>query len=192
MPALENDQQRLFIGIPVSESARVALSRQIPSFLPGKPSPLENWHFTLRFIGNADPVQREKLIDNLRATSFGPAFEIEFETLGAFPNPRRSRVVWIGVGRGREFLEKIAEKAESAVVEAGFPAEPRKFSAHLTLSRLKHPESIAEFLLKAQKMHAAMQVKEVILYRSQMGSGHSRYTVIARVPLEPEKRGARQ
>ncbi len=183
MPAIESDQHRLFIGVPVSESARLSLSRQLPSFLPGKPSPLENWHFTLRFIGNADPAQREKLIHNLHATSFGHAFEIAFDTLGAFPNPRRARVLWIGVGKGRESLEKIADKAERAVVEAGFSAEARKFSAHLTVSRLKQPESIAQFLLKARKVHATMQVKEVILYRSQLGRGHSQYSVVAAFPL---------
>ena len=86
MPALENDQQRLFIGIPVSESARVALSRQIPSFLPGKPSPLENWHFTLRFIGNADPVQREKLIDNLRGVGLDGFNGIHRQTVQDFQN----------------------------------------------------------------------------------------------------------
>ena len=183
MPALENDLHRLLIGVPVSESARLALSRQMPHFLPGKPSPLENWHFTLRFIGNADLAQREKLIHNLHAISFGQAFEIEFDKLGAFPNSRRARVVWVGVGKGRESLERIADKAEGAVVDAGFPAEARKFSAHLTVSRLKQPESIAEFLSRAQKVHAAMQVKEVILYRSQLGRGHSQYSVVAAFPL---------
>lgn len=187
MPPIESDQHRLFIGVPVSESARLALSRQMPSFLPGKPSPLENWHFTLRFIGNADAAQRERLIDNLHAISFGHAFEIEFDTLGAFPNPRRARVVWIGVGRGRESLERIADKAENAVIDAGFPAEARKFSAHLTVSRLKQPESITEFLSRAQEIHAAMQVKEVILYRSQLGRGHSQYSVVAAFPLSQRR-----
>jgi len=187
MSSLENDQQRLFIGVPVSESARLSLSRQIPSFLPGRPSPLENWHFTLRFIGNADLAQRAKLIDNLRATNFGHTFDIEFDKLGAFPNPRRARVVWIGVGKGREPLEKIADQAEKAVVDAGFPPEARKFSAHLTVSRLKQPESIAEFLSKAQKVHATMQVKEVILYRSQLGRGHSQYSVVAAFPLSQRR-----
>ena len=183
MPPLEGDQQRLFIGVPLPEPARLALSRQIPSFLPGKPSPLENWHFTLRFIGNADAAQRTRLMERLHATSFGNAFEIEFDKLGAFPNPRRARVVWIGVGKGREALEKIADKAEAAVVDAGFAPEARKFSAHLTVSRLKQPESIAQFLLKAKGVHARMQLSEVILYRSELGRGHSRYSVVAAFPL---------
>ena len=183
MPPLDGDHQRLFIGVPLSEAARLALSRQIPSFLPGKPSPLENWHFTLRFIGDTEPAQRAKLIDRLQATRFGNPFEVEFDKLGAFPNPGRARVVWIGVGKGREALERIAEKAEAAVVDSGFSPEARKFSAHLTVSRLKQPESIAQFLVKAPTVHATTPIREVILYRSELGRGHSRYSVVAAFPL---------
>jgi 2'-5' RNA ligase len=179
------ETQRLFIGVPVSESTRLVLARQIPSNLPGNPSPLENWHFTLRFLGATDPERREKLIENLRATNFGAAFDIAFESLGEFPNPRRARVVWMGVGRGKERLEAVAEKAEKAAVLSGFDPESRRFSAHLTVSRIKQPQSIDQFLLKSRKVDAAMRVEEVILYRSEMGRGHSKYSIVARFPLKP-------
>ena len=183
MPALEQGPQRLFIGVPVSDSARLAISRQIPPFLPGRQSPLENWHFTLRFIGNADSSQRAKLVENLGSVNFGNSFDIEFDQFGAFPNPRRARVVWLGIAKGREALERVAEKAENAVVVSGFAPEARKFSAHLTISRLKQPEPIAQFLTKVRKVDARMQVREVILYRSEPGRGHSRYSVVAAFPL---------
>jgi 2'-5' RNA ligase len=91
--------------------------------------------------------------------------------------------VWIGVGKGREALEKISDKVEAAVVDAGFAPEARKFSAHLTVSRLKQPESVAQFLSQARSINARVQVSEVILYRSQLGQGHSRYSVVAAFPL---------
>jgi len=187
MPALEDSPQRLFIGVPVSESARLAICRQIPPSLPGRQSPLENWHFTLRFIGNADSAQRAGLIEKLRSIDFGNSFDIEFDQLGAFPNSRKARVVWVGVGKGRESLEKVAGKAENAVVASGFEAEARKFSAHLTISRLKQPESVAQFLTKARKIDARMPVTEVILYRSELGRGHSRYSVVAAFPLNQRR-----
>ena len=121
MPALEEPPQRLFIGVPVSESARLAISRQVPASLPGRQSPLENWHFTLRFIGNADATQRAKLIEKLSAIDFGDSFDIEFEQFGAFPNPRRARVVWVGVGKGREedlvAREKALKEANSRIAD---------------------------------------------------------------------------
>jgi len=176
--------QRLFIGVPIPEATRLSLARQVPSSLPGNPSPLENWHFTLRFLGATDGERRDKLIDNLRATNFGAPFEIAFDKLGAFPNPRRARVVWIGAGPGKERLESVAAKAEKAAVLSGFDPEPRKFSAHLTIARIKQPQSIEQFLLKEKKINATMRVEEVILFRSEMGRGHSKYSVIARFPLK--------
>jgi 2'-5' RNA ligase len=177
--------ERLFIGVPVPESTRLLLARQIPSILPGKPSPAENWHFTLRFLGATDAERKEALIDDLRATNFGASFDVEFDRLGAFPNPRRARVVWLGVAKGKEKLESVAAKAELAAVQSGFDPEARKFSAHLTVSRLRNPESVEQFLAKARKIDAAMRVEEVILYRSEIGGAHSKYSVIASIPLKP-------
>ena len=179
------ESHRLFIGVPIPESTRLKLARQIPSNLPGNPSPLENWHFTLRFLGATDATRKQKLIESLRATNFGAPFDIAFDRLGAFPNPRKARVVWIGAGRGKERLEAVAYKVEKAAVLSGFDPESRKFSAHLTIARIKQPQSIEQFLLKARKVDASMRVEEVILYRSEMGRGHSKYSVIAAFPLEP-------
>ena len=187
------ETQRLFIGVPVPESTRLVMSRQIPrlklarqipSNLPGNPSPLENWHFTLRFLGATDLVRREKLIENLGATNFGAPFDLSFDKLGAFPDPRRARVVWVGAGFGKERLETVADKAEKAAVLSGFEPESRKFSAHLTIARIKQPQPIDQFLLKAKKIDATMRAEEVILYRSEMGKGHSKYLVIAAFPLK--------
>ena len=176
--------ERLFIGVPVPERTRLNLMRQIPPDLPGRPAPPENWHFTLRFLGSTDAARRDRLIDALASKNFGSAFEIEFDALGAFPNPRRARVLWVGVGNGHEKLERVALAAEGAARESGFEAESRKFTAHLTISRMKQSESLVEFLAKARNVSAAMRVDEVILFKSELGSDHSRYTVVAAFPLD--------
>lgn len=179
MPAIETESnERLFIGVPVPPAARMSLMRRLPPSLPGRPAPPENWHFTLRFLGSTDPARRDSLAQLLRNTPFGPEFNIEFDQLGAFPGARRARVLWVGVGAGRERLESVAEKAEAAARAAGFDAEPRRFTAHLTISRMKRPESVVEFLTKPQRLEVVMKVSEVILYRSEPGGQHSRYTVV--------------
>lgn len=170
--------ERLFVGIPITERTRVTLERQLPSTLPGRPGPSENWHFTLRFLGATANHQRDRFIEDLRRKSFGDPFDIEFDMLGAFPNPRRARILWAGVGFGHERLESIASKVEGSARAAGFDPEPRKFTAHLTLSRLRPPESVAHLLATARPIDAKMQVNEVILYRSELGGVHSRYTIV--------------
>jgi len=176
--------ERLFIGVPVPEATRLSLMTQIPKGLPGRATPAENWHFTLRFLGSTDAQHRDRLIDALRSKRFGPPFELEFDQLGAFPNPRRARVLWVGVGNGHGKLEDIARIAEAAATQSGFEAEPRKFTAHITISRMKQPETVVHFLEKARRVNAVMRVGEVILFRSKPGSDHSRYTVVDAFPLK--------
>lgn len=182
-PIAKGSTERLFIGVPVPGTTRSSLMRQIPASLPGRRAPPENWHFTLRFLGSTEPARRERVIECLRTGRFGGPFEIEFESLGAFPSPRRARVLWVGVGQGSQKLVGLAEKVEAVATKAGFDAEARRFTAHLTIARMKQPESVRELLEKPPRIHAVMQVSEVILYRSELGAEHSTYTVVEEIPL---------
>lgn len=175
--------ERLFVGVPVPEETRLSLMRQIPPAIPGRPTPAENWHFTLKFLGSTDEARRDSLIKALAACRFGSSFQIEFEELGAFPNARRARVLWVGVGNGHERFESVAAKVEAASNAVGFEPELRKFTAHLTISRMKQPESVTEFLASSRKVHASMKVTHVALYRSEPGGQHSRYSIVASFPL---------
>ena len=175
--------ERLFAGVPIDEVTRINLIRQLPSDLPGKPSPPINWHFTLRFLGSTDADRRDALIQRLSSTQFGTPFDLSFDRLGAFPDAGRARVVWLGTSAGHDRLEGIAAKVEEAARSAGFDAEKRPFKAHLTLSRMKEPMSVAAVLAKARAVHSTMRVDRIILYRSEPGGSHSQYSVVATFPL---------
>lgn len=184
MSALEQlKPERLFIGVAISATTRDRLVRQLPKEIPGRPVPVGNWHFTLRFLGSTTAEVRDRLIDRLHAIDFGAPFDITFDSLGAFPNPRRARVMWIGVGKGKERLEAIAAKVESAVISAGFTKEARSFKAHLTISRLDPAQSVVSVLSTGRKVRASMTVDEVVLYRSELGKPYSRYTAVETFPL---------
>jgi 2'-5' RNA ligase len=179
-----SETERLFIGVPVDESTRSILVRQLPRNLPGKPTPPENWHFTLRFLGSTESEQRDALIERLSSTRFGSSFDLSFERLGAFPNSGRARVLWIGADAGHARLEGVAQKVEQIARSVGFEAEKKPFKAHLTISRMKEPQSVSELLAHARPVQATMRVEEVILYRSQPGRAHSQYSVVMAFPLE--------
>lgn len=146
--------------------------------LPGRPVPPANWHFTLRFLGNTPPEQRDELISSLRATRFENQFTIRFDRLGAFPKVNRARIVWLGVSAGADRLVALAEKVETASRRAGFPAESRPFKPHLTLSRVEPPRALTDIVVQQRPIAVPMLVDRVSLIRSLLGGGPAKYEIL--------------
>jgi len=176
-------RERLFIGVALTDDARAAIARSLPKRLPGKPVPPENWHFTLRFLGSTEAVQRDQIISTLNAATCGPRFNITFNELGAFPSAGRARILWLGVDDGAERLVQLAAIAEAAARLAGFEAESRDFKPHLTLSRIDPPTSVRTLLESRIRFGMRMQVGSVVLYRSKLGGGPARYEEVVRIAL---------
>lgn len=175
--------ERLFIGVPLTTDARVALSRALPNSLPGKPVAPDKWHFTLRFLGATAAEARDQIITQLSSSKLGSGFQLRFSELGAFPNPRRARILWLGVSQGDERLSELAAIAEAAARNAGFAAESRRFTSHLTLSRIDPPQNISALLAQKHRYDISMPVRELVLYRSRLGGGPARYEEMARFEL---------
>ncbi|MCI4365356.1 MAG: RNA 2',3'-cyclic phosphodiesterase [Thermoplasmata archaeon] len=105
-------------------------------------------HLTLRFLGEVDDPVVTELRRRLGPALVGRApFEFELEGVGAFPSRDHPRVVWQGVGRGREELSDLARAVRAEVVSAGLPDDPAPFVAHVTLFRVRsrrdHERAIA-------------------------------------------------
>jgi len=175
--------ERLFIGVPVTPDACAAIARKLPKNLPGKLVAPDKWHFTLRFLGPTDREARDKIIDRLLSAKLGASFQVRFGELGAFPNPRRARILWLGVMRGGERLSELAAIAEDAARNAGFASEGRGFTPHLTLSRIDPAQTVVALLAQKHRYEIEMTVAALILYRSQMAGGPVRYEELARFDL---------
>jgi RNA 2',3'-cyclic 3'-phosphodiesterase len=170
--------------VPVTSDAREAIARKLPKNLPGKPVVLDKWHFTLRFLGSTNREARDSITSRLSVAKLGQEFRVRFGALGAFPNSRRARVLWLGVTRGSDRLSELAAIAEDAARNAGFAPGARAFTPHLTLSRLDPPQSVVELLARNHTYDVETVVTSLILYRSQLGAGPSRYEEVARFPLD--------
>jgi 2'-5' RNA ligase len=175
--------ERLFIGVPVTADASAAIARALPQNLPGKSVSPDKWHFTLRFLGPTTPEARDEIIARLARAKLGQRFQVRFGALGAFPNSRRARILWLGVTRGGERLSDLAAIAEDAAHSAGFASEGKGFTPHLTLSRIDPPQSISELLAQNHQYDVEMTVTALILYRSKLGGGPARYEEVARFDL---------
>jgi 2'-5' RNA ligase len=175
--------ERLFIAIPLTDAIRERIKAKLGT-LPGRVVPPHNWHFTIRFLGDTPPVKRDALISCLRDTRLGKQFEIRFDGIGAFPRARRARIIWLGVSDGADQLVALAQRVEGTIQHAGFPAEGRPFRPHLTLSRVDPPRSVGDVLSSQPAIDVTMQVSELLVMRSQLGSGPAKYDAIARFSLK--------
>jgi 2'-5' RNA ligase len=180
---LRGKVMRLFLAVPLSDEARKQIASFLPRSLPGRLAPAANWHFTLRFLGDTSRPQLETLLQVLDAALWSASFPLHFASLGAFPNARRARVLWLGVDEGAAGLIALAKAIEEAARTAGFSSEDKTFVPHLTLSRMHRPLNVESLLQSSTRCSVEMQAQEVVLYRSHLESGPPRYEALRRWPL---------
>lgn len=97
-------------------------------------------HITHQFLGEVDSPKLaavEKALDSLAGSG---CFEVELRGLGAFPNPRRPRVLWIGA-RSEKLIE-LMRRVRLLMGGLGF-TENRKPEGHVTLARLREPSDLS-------------------------------------------------
>jgi 2'-5' RNA ligase len=112
----------------------------------------------------------------------------EIGGVGAFPNFRRPRVVWIGVTPEPK-LELLHHDVESTCETLGIPVDGKPFRPHLTLARVKprtsEPRALRDLARAAKDVD---YVEEIVitsfdLMASELTTVGSRYRVLASVPL---------
>jgi 2'-5' RNA ligase len=147
-------------------------------------------HLTLRFLG--DDADRDR-IARLKAglaeiASACTSFRIEGRGAGAFPNLARPRIFWIGLAGAP--LSDLAARVETSAIRAGFAPDPRGFTAHLTIGRIRGGRRAASLLRAAIASAAAREfaaaiADSLILYRSRGGPNGAQYVELARFPFAP-------
>ena len=178
---------RTFIAIELPAEIQAGLNRVLKQLSPATKAvrwvPAGNIHLTLKFLGDTAVDKVEQLNSAVKEEALNHTpFEIQAGTLGAFPSPRRPRVIWIGV-QAPEELSALAQGIETATIPLGFPSEGRPFSPHLTLGRVSQhaaPDEInklAELLLKTQVGSlGTARVNGVHIFRSDLRPSGAIYT----------------
>jgi RNA 2',3'-cyclic 3'-phosphodiesterase len=151
---------------------------------------VENLHVTLLFLGEVD--ERE-LLPVCRAVSAvcgrHDRFLLSVDSVGCFPNPRRPRVVWAGVGMGGQELVSLHDSLETPLQElGGYRREDRSYTPHITLGRVNSDSSVDALtaaLTKKANWHGGIEieVEEVLVMSSQLTSRGPQYTVLSRGKL---------
>ena len=155
--------------------------------------PAKNIHLTLKFLGDVSTANLESLQKMIQVESEKvPPFDISVGSVGAFPNVRRPRVVWVGV-TALQALPALQHNIETSANRLGYPPEDRPFSPHLTLGRVNRNISPADLQYVGQALSGynigfigAVHLTEVHLYRSDLSPQGAHYTRLYSAPLKQQ------
>ena len=103
----------------------------------------KNIHVTMRFLGNVRVNVIDSIHEEMKKVSFTP-FEVVVQGVGAFPDLKYARVVWAGIRKGANELRSIFSQLEPNLQRLGFRPDPKGFSPHLTIARVKTWRNKAE------------------------------------------------
>lgn len=180
---------RAFCAVELPEDLRGQVGAYVADLREKFPHVRASWerpeklHLTLKFLGEIKPARVESLAGaaGRAAARVGP-FHIKLSAAGAFPPRGPARVLWLGVADETGGLAALQRHLEDECSAEGFPREPRPYSPHLTLARLRVPAGVrplAEHHKAASIETPPFTVSELVVMRSELGPAGSRYTPLA-------------
>lgn len=144
-------------------------------------------HLTLKFLGEIRDEQAVEVCNVTRdVASRHERFDLDIESAGYFGG-RSARVLWIGAGQGSDRLLQLQEDLAWQLDLAGWPKDARKFSAHLTLCRIRNSKAgiiLGQISRQYQDYKlGTMPAREVSVYQSELTPQGAIYTTLGNYPL---------
>jgi len=128
---------RLFVALDIDPAIRERLARLRADLRPLAPAArwvgVENFHVTLKFIGEVVPARLEQMGQALATVEAAPV-ELALRGTGFFPNVKAARVFWVGIEGGKPLVE-LAGQVDRALAAVGVAREEKPYAPHLTLAR---------------------------------------------------------
>ncbi|REK12308.1 MAG: RNA 2',3'-cyclic phosphodiesterase [Planctomycetota bacterium] len=185
---------RTFIAVEIPGEIKQRAARMIGELraAPAKVKWVEpaHMHWTLKFLGNIDMLEIPAVCDAVKeAVEPLACFDVEAKGAGAFPDPRRPRTVWVGMGEGSEKMVELHDAVEFELAKLGYRSENRRFRPHLTIGRVRQsPAGIPELGRLIQE-HADFEggvslVDEVVVFSSVLGRDGPTYDPLCHVELK--------
>ncbi len=175
---------RLFTGLQIPAPIGFALSLKRGGLADARWIDPENYHITLRFIGDVDRQMADEVADALDRLSNSLAFQVRLTHLGAFGGDK-PRALYAGV-EPNEHLSRLQSAQERVLQRLGLPAEGRKFVPHVTLARLRssNPGDVARFIADGGRFEPlSFPAGQFVLYSSRDSVGGGPYVVEQTYPL---------
>jgi RNA 2',3'-cyclic 3'-phosphodiesterase len=196
LPIETRTKPRLFVGVFPPEPVLAQLRPLLEAWRAALPdprlrwAPVENLHVTLCFLGGVDADRVEDLATALSSKLAGmPRTEVRLKGLGAFPGHQRPKVLWAGIEGGLGTLQDLQEASRSVCGPFLAKPDPKPFSPHLTLARIKNGDGkLSHAVRRLALAEANMEIgpwpiDQVHLVNSVTGADRSRYESIAEFAL---------
>jgi len=183
---------RLFIAIEIPDEIKkemVKVQEQLrKANVDASWTRVEGMHLTLKFLGEVPETKITEIVSGLQSATEGISqLRLEVKGVGTFPNPRNARVVWIGLSGDTGKLTKLQEAVEDAMACIGLARDERKFTAHLTLGRIRHVRSRDQWLAGLAELSnrslPGFDATAVSLMKSELKPSGAVYTEMGRAEL---------
>ncbi|MBJ3778711.1 RNA 2',3'-cyclic phosphodiesterase [Acuticoccus mangrovi] len=137
---------RLFTALTLPDDVRMWLTGLRGGLRGARFIDPENYHITLRFIGDVDERTADEVADALSRIRRAPV-TVRLNGLGSFGNKKKPHSVWARVEPTPALMELQAEQ-ERILQRIGLPAEARRYTPHVTVARLRGstPKDVADWL----------------------------------------------
>jgi len=145
-------------------------------------------HLTLKFFGTiseSDVANISRVVEN--TTSTIAPFTLGIKRVGAFPDVKRPRVLWLGMDGDVDTLILLQKEVDAELHKYGFEKEDRTFRPHLTLARIKDPRGViglAKIMVKRENYEAgSFSAAGLNLFKSELTPKGAIYTKLAYFPF---------
>jgi 2'-5' RNA ligase len=178
---------RLFVALELPTPVRERLALLGGGIFGARWVPPDNYHITLRFLGEL-PAHRAEDVDHALAGVAAAGFALSIAGVGLFEKAGRPASLFAAVER-HAALDHLQNKIETAVQRAGLAAERRRFTPHVTLARLDGAGASAAKLAGFVQAHNLLRVGPIMvehftLFSSRLGKQASVYTPEVAYPLQ--------
>jgi len=170
---------RLFVGIKITPNEDIRKVLADTKRLGLRAVSAENLHINLKFLGEVDECRLEQIKQALDSTIGFGGFEIELNSVGAFPDKSFARVIWIGIKSDR--IAQLASLVDKELEALGFNRE-LSYTPHITLARVaKKTDGIDK--LFCERGFGFQKVEKIVLVKSTLGQDGPVYEEIHAVSL---------
>ncbi|WP_432402666.1 RNA 2',3'-cyclic phosphodiesterase [Wukongibacter sp. M2B1] len=139
----------------------------------------ENFHLTLKFIGETNNLQIDALKEAIDITTKEFAsFRLKLGSLGHF-SKKNKKIIWIGISEGEIVLQQLFDILENNLDKQGFEREERGLNPHITIARqVVLKRDFDKISKEINMLHKEIPVKKISLMESTRVNGILTYRPI--------------